>query len=229
MRIVQLVADISTLVYYTGEKTERGKFMQAFIHGMILSLGLILPLGIQNLFVFTQGATQATFVRALPVVITAGLCDTLLILLAVQGVSLFVASFAWFKLLFLVSGIGFLSYMGWLTWNSSLPTGGEQENSNFTYKQQIMFTLTVSVLNPHAILDTIGVIGTSVMNYIGNEKIWFTMACVLVSWCWFSLLAIIGWKIGKEKKFTEIFGVVNKVSAIVMWLSAVYMGYSNWW
>lgn len=201
--------------------------MQAFVHGMILAMGLILPLGIQNLFVFTQGVIQPTFLRALPVVFTASMCDTLLILLAVQGVSLFIASFAWVKVLFLGIGIVFLSYMGWLTWNNTLVSGCDNEEKSFTIKQQILFAVTVSLLNPHAVLDTIGVIGTSSINYIGNDKVLFTMACILISWCWFLLLAVLGWKTGKQKGFTQMFGVMNKISAVLMWLSAIYMAYSS--
>lgn len=201
--------------------------MQAFLHGMILAMGLILPLGVQNLFVFTQGATQLTFLRALPVVITASLCDTLLIVLAVQGVSLFIASFAWIKILLLMIGVGFLAYMGWLTWNSAMAGNDVGTGKELGVKQQIVFAVTVSLLNPHAVLDTIGVIGTSAIHYAGNEKIVFTMACILVSWCWFFLLAVIGWTVGKRKSFIQLFGYINKVSAIFMWLSAVYMMYYN--
>lgn len=201
--------------------------MQAFVHGMVLAIGLILPLGVQNLFVFTQGVTQPTLLRALPVVVAASICDTILILLAVQGVSLFIASFAWFKVLFLGIGVIFLSYMGWLTWNNTLVNNCDQEEKVFTIKQQILFAVTVSLFNPHAVLDTIGVIGTSSINYIGNEKLLFTMACILISWCWFLLLAVIGWKVGRQKGFTQIFGVINKISAVFMWLSAIYMAYSS--
>ncbi len=59
--------------------------MSHYLHAFILALGLILPLGVQNLFVFNQGVTQPALWRALPAVITAAICDTLLILLAVQG------------------------------------------------------------------------------------------------------------------------------------------------
>lgn len=201
--------------------------MQAFVHGIILAIGLILPLGVQNLFVFTQGVTQPTLLRALPVVVTASICDTLLILLAVQGVSLFIASFAWLKALLLGSGVIFLSYMGWLTWNNTLVNTCDREEKLFTIKQQILFTLTISLFNPHAIMDTIGVIGTSSINYIGNEKVLFTMACILISWCWFLFLAVMGWKIGRQKGFTQLFGFINKISAVFMWLSALYMAYSS--
>ncbi|HEY3426429.1 MAG TPA: LysE family transporter [Negativicutes bacterium] len=201
--------------------------MQAFVHGMVLAIGLILPLGIQNLFVFTQGVTQPTLVRALPVVFTAAMCDTILILLAVQGVSLFIASFAWVKVLFLAIGTVFLSYMGWLTWNNTLVNSYDNEEKSFTIKQQIIFAVTVSLFNPHAVLDTIGVIGTSSINYVGNEKVLFTTACILISWCWFLFLAVMGWQAGRQKGFTQLFGVMNKISAVLMWLSAVYMVYSS--
>lgn len=201
--------------------------MQAFVHGVVLAIGLILPLGIQNLFVFTQGVTQPTLLRVLPVVITASMCDTILILLAVQGISLFIANFAWIKVFFLGVGVAFLSYMGWVAWNNRLISSCEKEEKIFTIKQQILFAITVSLFNPHAVLDTIGVIGTSSINYIGNEKVLFTMACILMSWCWFLLLAVIGWRVGREKGLTKIFEVVNKISAVFMWLSAIYMAYSS--
>ena len=68
---------------------------EAFLHGIILSFGLIIPLGVQNVFVFNQGASQSTLLQAAPVVITAAICDTILILVAVQGVSLVLLTFSW--------------------------------------------------------------------------------------------------------------------------------------
>ena len=201
--------------------------MDAFFHVIVLALGLILPLGVQNVFVFTQGAIQPTLVRALPVVVTASICDTLLIILAVQGVSLFLASFAWLKVVLLGTGFVFLSYMGWLTWNSTTPNSTGKEVQRFTIKRQILFAITVSLLNPHAILDTIGVIGTSSSNYHGDERAIFTMACILVSWCWFLLLAIMGWRLRQLTDFAKIFRVINKVSAVFMWLAAIYMVHSS--
>lgn len=66
--------------------------IQPVLHGILLALGLILPLGAQNVFVFNQGANQKKMINALPVVITAGLCDTFLIIIAVLGVSLILMS-----------------------------------------------------------------------------------------------------------------------------------------
>lgn len=62
--------------------------IQSILHGFLLAFGLILPLGAQNVFVFNQGANYKSFKKIIPVIVTAGLCDTLLILLAVFGISL---------------------------------------------------------------------------------------------------------------------------------------------
>ncbi|MGG4507516.1 amino acid transporter, partial [Heyndrickxia sporothermodurans] len=71
--------------------------MEALLHGIMLAFGLILPLGVQNVFVFNQGATHKKFTNALPAVITAGVCDTILISLAVAGVSIIILSFEWLR------------------------------------------------------------------------------------------------------------------------------------
>lgn len=87
--------------------------LTAFIHGFILALGLILPLGAQNVFVLQQGAMQPRFLRALPAVLTAALCDTALILLAVLGMSVVVFTMPWLQTILFAVGFFFLLYMGW--------------------------------------------------------------------------------------------------------------------
>ncbi|MCY7484650.1 MULTISPECIES: LysE/ArgO family amino acid transporter [Paenibacillus] len=194
----------------------------AFFHGVALAFGLIIPLGAQNVFVFNQGALQKRLSRALPVILTAALCDTLLILLAVLGVSLVVLQLAWLQLILFGAGLVFLVYMGWSVWKSE-PPNTEQDGNVLSAKKQILFALSVSLLNPHAILDTIGVIGTSSLSYTGNEKLVFTAACVVVSWCWFFALAIAGKVVGKLDSNGRLIRNINKISAIIIWAVAIYI------
>ena len=198
--------------------------ISAFLHGFILALGLILPLGPQNVFVLSQGATQPRFRNALPVVLTAALCDTLLILLAILGVSLLVLSVAWIKMVLVVLGVGFLAYMGWLTWRSA-PASDDPavEAKLWPARRQIIFAASVSLLNPHAILDTIGVIGTSSLAYLSSAKVAFTLACIFNSWLWFFALAVVGRWVGS---IAGVRRALNRVSAVIMWLSAVYLAYN---
>lgn len=194
--------------------------MEAIIHGIILAFGLILPLGVQNVFVFSQGATQPYLYKALPAAITAAISDTLLILLAVFGLSLLVLQFAWLRFVLMMIGIIFLLYMGGMIWKSEGTT--TNENKALSFRQQILFALSVSLLNPHAILDIVGVIGTSAITYSGLEQVLFTVACISVSWAWFLGLIVAGNQIKKLNsiRFIHIF---HKGSALFIWGTAVYL------
>lgn len=197
--------------------------MSAFVHGFILALGLILPLGVQNVFILTQGAVQRRWVHALPAVLTASLCDTLLILLAVLGVSFVWLGSSWTKMVVMGAGVLFLLYMGWSTWKSEPATGESEASEMFPPRKQIAFAASVSLLNPHAILDTIGVIGTNSLRYTGLEKALFAAACILVSWAWFVGLSLAGKMLGRFDGSGRGLRTMNRVSALIIWGVAGYM------
>lgn len=198
----------------------------AFTHGFILALGLILPLGVQNVFIFSQGAFQDRIGGAAPAIVAAGASDTLLILAAVFGVSVAVLSFTWLKIALLGSGVVFLAYMGWVTWRTSPAVEMASEGEAWPARRQVIFALTVSLLNPHAIIDTIGVIGTSSLAYEGGALASFTLACVLVSWLWFVLLAVAGRTMRALDPSGAVLRLVNRASALIMWASGLFLLYS---
>lgn len=191
----------------------------AAIHGFLLAFGIILPLGVQNVFVFNQRAAQKRWVNAPPVVLTACICDTLLISLTVFGLSAVVIGIDWIKTILLVLGMLFLAYMGYMTWKSK-PSAESANKQLFTPSKQIVFAASVSLLNPHAIMDTIGVIGTSSLHYSGIEKILFKFACILVSWLWFFGLSITGRIVGNFDTSGRFVLILNKFSALIMWGTA---------
>ncbi|WP_256757366.1 LysE/ArgO family amino acid transporter [Cohnella sp. WQ 127256] len=193
-------------------------------HGFILSLGLIIPLGVQNMFIFSQGAVSKKFRYVLPIVITAAICDSLLILFAVLGVSVIVFSFLWMKTVLIVFGSLFLIYMGLITWKAKTESNPEQvKDSGMNTSKVVSYTIMISILNPHAILDTVGVIGTNSLNYQGYSKFIFTCACILISWAWFFLLALLGHYVGSKDKSGYFTGYINKISAVIMWGVSIYL------
>ncbi|MBK5487466.1 amino acid transporter [Bacillus sp. TH17] len=195
---------------------------EAIIHGIILAFGLIIPLGVQNVFVFNQGASQPNIWRAAPVVLTASICDTLLILIAVQGVSLVLLTFSWLTTTLYMTGFFFLMYMGLVIWRSD-PSNDVKQEKSMPLKNQIIFAASVSLLNPHAILDTIGVIGTNSIQYIGSEKWAFTFATIIVSWIWFISLAFAGKFLKGFDSTGKTIIVLNKISGLLIWGVALYM------
>jgi L-lysine exporter family protein LysE/ArgO len=200
--------------------------MAALFTGVLLAFSLILPLGVQNVFIFNQGAAGTRFSRALPAVITAAICDTLLILLAVLGLSVAVFAVAWVKTAVLIVGILFLIYMGFVTWKSaSSQRESGQLPQALSARKQVAFAASVSLLNPHAILDTIGVIGTSSLHYSGADKILFTMSTIGVSWIWFISLAAAGHWLGKLDASGKWISWLNRASAVIIWGIAMYLAY----
>lgn len=198
--------------------------MEPFFHGLLLALGLILPLGVQNVFIFNQGAIQPSFKKAWPAALTAAICDTALILLAVLGVSVIVMQYDWLRLAMLIIGVLFLTYMGFQTWFAKSNIQSDNQALQMTVRKQVVFTLSVSLLNPHAILDTIGVIGSVSLIYEGANKVIFTLTCILVSWCWFHGLCVTGRMIRRLDTTGRFLDLLNKVSAIIIWITALYMG-----
>jgi L-lysine exporter family protein LysE/ArgO len=198
--------------------------LTASLHGFLLAFGLILPLGVQNVFVFNQGALQHRYMHALPIVLTASLCDTLLIGAAVLGVSVLLLASPVFGYMLMGGGTLFLLYMGWVSWKSN-PSSGGGRSERFTARRQITFGIFVSLLNPHAILDTVGVIGTSSLAYDGWNKAVFGASCILVSWIWFFGLAWAGRLVGVMDKEGRVLRLLNKISALVMWGAAAVMAF----
>ena len=195
--------------------------MHAFFYGVILAFGLIIPLGMQNVFIFNQGLTQKKWTYALPGVLTAFVCDALLITTAVLGISVTVFSIPSIKNLIYYFGLAFLLYMGWITWRSSNPTASDFEP--LSARKQIYFAASVSLLNPHAILDSVAVIGTNSLHFNGHDKWLFTIACLAVSLCWFISLSCLGRIISRFRTRSITMKWLNKCSALTIWGVALYI------
>ncbi|WP_010631450.1 LysE/ArgO family amino acid transporter [Sporolactobacillus vineae] len=194
----------------------------AIVHGFLLALSLILPLGAQNIFIFIQGVHSRTLISTLPAIVTAALSDTFLIVIAVEGVSLVILHAPFLKNVFLLAGSAFLVVIGSRIWMSASRIGNDHVPL-LPAGKRILYAASVSLLNPHAILDTVGVIGTNALNYTGWAKWAFALACALVSWIWFFSLAFAGKLLGQMPFLNKSLFVVNKLSAIMIWLIAGYL------
>ena len=192
--------------------------MQAFLHGIFLGLGLILPLGMQNIFIFNQGASHAKFINAFPSIITAIICDSFFISLTVLGASqaaVLLLEHVMIKNMMIFLGSLFLIYLGFLSWNSK---SHYKQSESLSARQQILFTLSVSILNPHAIIDSVAVIAANALSYSHSERLMFGAGCIFVSWLWFPSLAYIGKKIRDMDNTAQYILLINKISAIIVWI-----------
>src|SRR5699024_12187476 len=107
-------------------------------------------------------------------------------------------------------GIIFLLYMGWSIWNND-PAGLDKKEAALSTRKQMLFAMSVSLLNPHAVLDTIGVIGTSSLSYAAAEKVLFTTSCISVSCLWFIGLAVAGTTVRNFDTVRKHLEGINKI------------------
>lgn len=199
--------------------------LNPFLHGFSLALGLILPLGAQNTFIINQGASHRRYIRVVPAVLTAALCDTCLIILATTGVSQVVLRYPFVKYIMFIISVSILAYLGWKMWNAKSPSEVNNEVSpTYSLKFQIITVMTLSLLNPHAIADTIAAIGTSALAYEDSQqRLYFVLACIAVSWLWFFALSLFGGFLSKNKFYNTY---QSKISAIMIWSSCIAIPYS---
>lgn len=203
------------------------EIFMALTHGMLLALGLIMPLGVQNVFIFNQGSTHTHLKHAFPSVIAASMCDTFLIIIAILGLSTQLMENPMLKLAMLCTGFIFLLYMGCSIWQQVSKQDSKPKVAH-RWKKQVFFAVSVSLLNPHAIIDTIIVIGGSSLIYEDNLKIVFALACIVVSWLWFICLALLGHRLNKHDKEGVWLRKINKIAAVIIWCTALWIGVDVW-
>jgi L-lysine exporter family protein LysE/ArgO len=159
----------------------------AFLTGLALGLALIVPIGAQNVFVFGQ-AVALGMPRALWAVVGAAACDTLLIVLGAAGTSALLDSVPGLRPAMLLGGALFLTYLGVKSLRTK-PSELEDQTGTWSRGQVLRRTAAVSLLNPHAILDTVGVLGAAITAQAVATRVPFAVGAVVASWTWFLVLA----------------------------------------
>ncbi len=129
-----------------------------FLLGLVLGLALIIPIGVQSLFVLNQGLLVG-FPRAFLGVVAVCSCDTLLIVLGAMVASTLLAVLGFQELLI---GVGSTYLL--IMWVLTLRVRAHRaETEHLTHLgTTVVQAVGVSVLNPHAILDTVGVLGAAI-------------------------------------------------------------------
>lgn len=189
----------------------------ALLRGFLLSLALILPLGPQNIFVLGQGAIQPRLRLALPVILTAALSDTLLIALAVGGVSLVLVDHPWLREGLQALGALFLLYIAVSTWRAPAPGDPAEAAARWPLWRKVRHSLSVSLLNPHAILDTLFVIGGGAAIYAGRpERLAYAVGAIAASWIWFFVLGFAGGILRRAGGYARVGRFLGRISAILL-------------
>jgi L-lysine exporter family protein LysE/ArgO len=160
--------------------------MSAFVFGLLFGMATILPVGVQSFVVLNQGLTVG-YPRVFFGIVTASCCDTLLIILGAVGVSAILNAPGSREALILV-GVGFLLVMGVLALRAS--SYNDEVKSRMRPAAMVAQTAGVSLLNPHTILETVGILGAAIAAQAAESRVEFATGVISASWVWFLMVGL---------------------------------------
>jgi L-lysine exporter family protein LysE/ArgO len=197
----------------------------AFFAGMILSLSLIMAIGPQNAHVMRMGLLRQHLWLTIAVCIVA---DIALIATGVAGLAQLGGLSD--KLLGAMTGAGALVLLlyGGQAMRRFLqppppPAPGASAAARLSRRQAVGLALALSVLNPHAWLDTAVVIGTASLAYARPDNAVFGVGAAAGSLLWFSLLGLAMWGLGQRLNSPRIWRALDALVAVMMWGTALWL------
>jgi len=191
----------------------------AGIEGFALSMGLILAIGPQNIFVLRQGLMRS---HVFAVCLVCSLSDALLISAGVLGLGSFLAGVEGAELLISVAAALFIAGYGVLRVRSSMdPVGmsvGEEEALGLG--PTIGTALAFTFLNPHVYLDTVLLIGGASSRYASDDRVAFALGAALASFLFFFALGYGARRLSSVLDRPESWRVIDMGIACVMFAIA---------
>ena len=190
--------------------------MVAFWQGMAIGGGLIVAIGAQNVFVFSQGVRRQHRVL---VAFICCFCDISLIFLGAAGVGTVVASSPQLRELAGWGGALFLGWYGWCALRSALAADSLKVNDDSfaTPRAVILATLAVSLLNPHVYLDTLLLLGGSSGRFEGGERYLFALGAGSASVIWFFTLSLCGTLLAPFFTSRRAWRILDLLVWVTMW------------
>lgn len=193
--------------------------MPPFLRGLTLGLSLIVAIGPQNAFVLRQGLTRRYGLLA---ALACSLADTALITFGVLGVGAFLSRYPALVTLGTLAGAAFLLWYGWRSFQSARRPGALQTEGKVAQTPGAVLATAAafSLLNPHALLDTVVLIGGASASLDGSGRRAFLAGTLLASWLWFFGLALAGQQLAPLMRSARAWQVLDVLIGGMMWAIA---------
>ncbi|CDG82429.1 LysE/ArgO family amino acid transporter [Janthinobacterium agaricidamnosum] len=192
-----------------------------FLKGMGLGGSLIVAIGTQNAFLLKQGLQRHYVLTCVCVCI---LCDALLIMAGVTGMGSVISANPNFLLWAKVGGATFLIAYGLRSARAAFRPAALTAASKETpagYWAVIGMGLGFSLLNPHAFLDTVILLGSIGGQHEGNGRFYFAGGAIMASVLWFFTLGFGARYLAPIFAKPVAWRVLDGMIAVVMWSIAV--------
>lgn len=198
-------------------------------HGFAITLALIVAIGAQNAFVLRQGLRRE---QVGPIVAFCILADLALIGAGVAGMSQMLAGRPALAQALAAGGALFLAAYGlrslWSARHPSTLRAATGQGSGLTVAAAIGQTAAVTLLNPHAYLDTIVLIGSVGAQQAGAGKLWFVAGAALASTTWFVSLGFGARKLAPMFARERAWQVLDALIGVTMLVLAGLLAQMAW-
>ena len=187
-----------------------------YLKGLALGASLIIAIGAQNAFVLSQGVRRKYNI-IIPLICSVS--DAILLSVGILGVGQILASN---QLVSDIASIGGALFLGWYGLRSLLSffKTTKMEDSDQgpqSLKAAVLFTLAVTLLNPHVYIDTIILMGGISSQFVGNGKYAFGAGAITASFLWFFSLSLGGKLLSPLFQNPLEWKIMDLIITLIMW------------
>lgn len=191
-----------------------------YITGFLLGFGMIMSIGMQNLFVIRQGIRQE---YPYWVALFCVLSDALLVILSFTSIAKLIVHIPIVKTLLSIAAIVFLLFLGlstlYRTFQGKNGNTLKQLNQSDTKKTWLTISIAAlgfSLLNPQAIFEMIVMMGGLADQYPSDQKLWFVLGILTSSFLWFFGLSYTASRLGDYFQSPKLWRVLDALSATLL-------------
>lgn len=214
----QLIGSFLDIILHIAHKSQNFFWscdVLVFLNGLLLGFSLIISLGPQNIFLIRQGALRQ---HAALSAIVCMICDVILIIGSVLGLHEALERSPGLRYWLYWIGIIFLTVYGVRSLQSALCKKKEVifklDVQPANYKI-ILIALGFSLLNPHAIIDSLIIIGANSTQFAAHLKL-FNAGVLSASLIWFATITSIAYHFSSVLSKPIIWRQLELTSGILM-------------
>lgn len=192
--------------------------------GMIMSIGLIAPIGAQNAYVIRNGIMRN---NTLAIGLVCFGCDATFMTIGMLGLGTLFAKNAILSAFLTLGGIIFIFYYGFncfrIAWTlKENPLHSKKERVS-RRNMAIIGAFLVTLLNPHFYLDTIVLLGSLSSEYSGSNKYFFWVGAVSGSFVWFCFLSLVSRLASNFFNKLAYWKILETIVGILMWFLGILL------
>lgn len=195
-------------------------FVTPYLQGLGMGASLIMAIGAQNAFVLSQSIRRDHHV---PVAAICIICDCALISLGVLGFGTLITMHPQLQTMATWAGAAFLLWFGFGAFRSALRGGTLHAEAGQTrpLKAALLGALAVSLLNPHAYLDTVVLLGGLSTNFEGEGRYYFGAGAITSSFLWFCTLCMGGRALAPVFRKATAWRILDGIVCLMVWSIAI--------